>query len=300
MQESDLNHIKTELEDYKQMLLHNNICLIDCAVRINDIINSTPCLKEEIDKRCDYFQELYFNKNFFYDVITPLSEYTLKRLNQDDMKAFIHKTIIRDFSINDLKKENWKGYYSDGFEVPNVEDFILGNVPQEDKKIIEVYKEFLNKAEEIPKTLYIREIYYFETLIFYKDSKNILNQLLEFKDSFANILTIIRILVYICENAINQLSVKNDETLKNTLIINERQAHMPLKHNLTEEELTILRCRAELSPNNSYKDIIKHLSLNMSENNIKQKAKNINTKLGSKNIDEAVRIFENTYFKLSE
>ena len=48
------------------------------------------------------------------------------------------------------------------------------------------------------------------------------------------------------------------------------------------------------------KDIIKHLSLNMSENNIKQKAKNINTKLGSKNIDEAIRIFENTYFKLSE
>ena len=59
MQDVNLENIKIELEDNKQLLMNNDISLIDCAININDIIKMNDSLKREIDKRCEYFQDLY-------------------------------------------------------------------------------------------------------------------------------------------------------------------------------------------------------------------------------------------------
>ena len=105
----------------------------------NDIIKMNDSLKREIDKRCEYFQDLYSDINFDKNIIIPLLRYTLKKRNQFEMLPFLPRVFTIDFSINDLRAENWQGYYSDGFEVPTVEDRILGRVTQEEGKLAEIY-----------------------------------------------------------------------------------------------------------------------------------------------------------------
>ena len=136
------------------------------------------------------------------------------------MLPFLPRVFTIDFSINDLRAENWQGYYSDGFEVPTVEDRILGRVTQEEGKLAEIYKDFLYKTEDIPKKLYLRELCYFKKLIACQKDSYRLKQLLAFNDSKSNIIKVITILITtinreICESyeeAFELLTNKNLHT----------------------------------------------------------------------------------------
>lgn len=98
MQDVNLENIKIELEDNKQLLMNNDISLIDCAININDIIKMNDSLKREIDKRCEYFQDLYSDINFDKNIIIPLLRYTLKKRNQFEMLPFLPRVFTIDFT----------------------------------------------------------------------------------------------------------------------------------------------------------------------------------------------------------
>ena len=256
MQDVNLENIKIELEDNKQLLMNNDISLIDCAININDIIKMNDSLKQEIDKRCEYFQDLYSDINFDKNIIIPLLRYTLKKRNQFEMLPFLPRVFTIDFSINDLRAENWQGYYSDGFEVPTVEDRILGRVTQEEGKLAEIYKDFLYKTEDIPKKLYLRELCYFKKLIACQKDSYRLKQLLAFNDSKSNIIKVITILITTINREISNPKniIKNKEkkeilNTKLTLVYNKNEyftlngkRFLQLSESLTQTLKAILDC----------------------------------------------------------
>ena len=66
---------------------------------------------------------------------------------------------------------------------------------------------------------------------------------------------------------------------------------------LTDEEITILQLRKNLEIN-TYEEIAKKLPIKLSVNSLKQKVYLLRAKLGADNIDTAIRIFEERYYKL--
>lgn len=62
-----------------------------------------------------------------------------------------------------------------------------------------------------------------------------------------------------------------------------------------KEHLELLKLRKDLSPNGTYEEISKKINGKYSISSLKALAREINTMLGTRNIDEAVRIFENQY-----
>ena len=65
----------------------------------------------------------------------------------------------------------------------------------------------------------------------------------------------------------------------------------------TDEEITILQLRKNLEIN-TYEEIAKKLPIKLSVNSLKQKVYLLRAKLGADNIDTAIRIFEERYYKL--
>lgn len=74
---------------------------------------------------------------------------------------------------------------------------------------------------------------------------------------------------------------------------NKNEKHYVNK--FTQEEIQILKLRKD---GKKYKEIAKLMTPPLTEANVKRIATNINNKLGSNNIDEAVRLFEENYLKL--
>jgi len=309
MQDMELNLVKLQLENLKSLIFSNNIDLLSCAEKLYTLISKNKFLNEEIEKRNKYFHELYVDNNFNNQILPPLIKRTLQDPSKEKIMAF--SPVCRYEKAEELKKENWKGFYTDlFFESSNFDLTEAKLLDLIDKQTETAYKKFCELVYEIPKEMYVREIHYYLTIIrinngmsdnvFYrKANEKFLTELLNLKEAALNLTSLITYLIVLIDS-----NMKNNSTTKSRDIeINDTHSEensSTLPCTLTVEEIKILKLRKNLSPDNKYKEIIKHLSGTVSENNLKQKVKAINNKLGSNNIDEAIRIFENDFYKLPE
>lgn len=303
MQDVELKSIKLQLENLNSLIYSNNADLLSCVEKLYMLTSKNKFLNDEIQKRNMYFQDLYTDKNFNENILPPIIKHTLERIVKDDVTTYLPIGLYRN--AEELNKDNWTGFYSDLF-------FDLNRFDKMELKIRGIlkceaeiaYEQFYELVYEIPKDMYIREIHYYLTLIrvnkelkediFYRyENEKFLTELLNLKESTLNITTLITFLISFIDSKIkDNVSVMNT----NTRIQDEDKKRTPL----TNEEITILTLRKNLTPNNNYKNIVKHLTpqFKISENNLKQKVRNINNKLGTNYIDDAIRVFEKEYYVL--
>ena len=303
MQDVELKSIKLQLENLNSLIYSNNADLLSCVEKLYMLTSKNKFLNDEIQKRNMYFQDLYTDKNFNENILPPIIKHTLERIVKDDVTTYLPIGLYRN--AEELNKDNWTGFYSDLF-------FDLSRFDKMELKIRGIlkceaeiaYEQFYELVYEIPKDMYIREIHYYLTLIrvnkelkediFYRyENEKFLIELLNLKEATLNITTLITFLISFIDTKIKYNISETDTNFKIQTKDNKINS-------LTDEEIEILRLRKNLTPNNSYKDIIKYFApkFKISENNLKQKVKRINDKLGTNYIDDAIRVFEKEYYVL--
>ena len=258
MQDVELKSIKLQLENLNSLIYSNNADLLSCVEKLYMLTSKNKFLNDEIQKRNMYFQDLYSDKDFNANILPPLIKHTLERIVKDDVTIYLPIGLYRN--ADELNKNNWKGFYSDLFfeksKFDLLEEKILGLI---DDKTEIAYKKFCELLYEKPKELQIREIHYYLTLVrineelkedvFYrKENEKFLTELLNLKESKLNITSLITFLITLIDS----------KTMKSTVVLDEKRTKT--NSTLTEEEINILRLRKILTPNNTYKDIVKHLA----------------------------------------
>ncbi len=311
MQDTELNSIKSQLENLKSLIFSNNTDLLSYTEKLYILISKNEFLNEEIEKRNMYFQELYSDSDFNNKILPPLIEKTWQDPSKEKIMAFF--PICRYENAEELKKENWKGFYTDlFFESRNFdlgEAKLLGTI---DKQTEVAYKKFCELAYEIPKEMYVREVHYYLTIIriknnmgdniFYrKADEKFLTELLSLKEAALNLTSLVTYIITLIDSNTENNTIARNEDIKIKDTHPEKNT-FNLNHPLTDEEIKILKLRKNLSPNNKYKNIAEYLysssEVLLTENNLKQKVKRINDKLGTNQIDDAIRIFETQFFIL--
>ena len=301
MQDVELKSIKLQLENLNSLIYSNNADLLSCVEKLYMLTSKNKFLNDEIQKRNMYFQDLYTDKNFNENILPPIIKHTLERIVKDDVTTYLPIGLYRN--AEELNKDNWTGFYSDLFFDLNRFDKMELKIKGIIKCEAEIaYEQYYELVYETPKDMYIREIHYYLTLIrvnkelkediFYRyENEKFLTELLNLKEATLNITSLITFLISFIDSKIKYNISETDTNFK---IQNKMNKINPL----TDEEIKILRLRKNLSPDNTYKDIIKHLSTQTSESSLKQKVKCINNKLSGTNIDESIRFFENDLFSL--
>lgn len=91
--------------------------------------------------------------------------------------------------------------------------------------------------------------------------------------------------------------LKDDENITKDNEINIPDGVVENNTELNDEEIKILKLRKHLI-DNSLAEIGQRLQIKTCKNSMKQKSLILRTKLGAKTIDEAIRLFEDKYYKL--
>lgn len=285
--------IISELKKIKHKIINLSAQELDIEIPlIKQYLFKYKQLKEEFEKQVKDYHKIIKSKTF-KNLFREYRDFLFSFPDTDDFHAIVH-CHLQDFEYS-LDTMN-----------------CINNIPeiQEDLEIlytnplISYYPKFYLEQikKENPNAIVGAETYYFiqdlENLFCYSYDfiifKNIDDNQYNILDS-ADVLKLVtyNILTYLeCAILHKVQNCEKDEDTKKEI----NSSCFPKR--LKKEHLDILKLRKDLSPDNSYKEILKQMNCNYSESAIKAMANKINDILGSNNIDEAIRIFENQYGQL--
>lgn len=288
------------IAEFKNFIFQYDFLRIEYEKRINDFKKYQDEHIEEIEFISDKIVEFI---NSYHSVHKRLADGT----NVIDFENCMNIPKIYYYSnlryVMGKKPNDYNGdcIITDVTSYDGIKNFYVMNIAKYiySKENIDIFEQnqTINKIEQFI-TNNISEIT-LKTVDFYAishENRYILGKTLQSSDKLfllwlnSALLQVLKILISYTKNKLNNLS---DENNKEKI---EKEEH---KNTITfsEDELLVLKLRKNLT-DNRYEKIVKKMDRKMSVSNIKRLAGNICNRLGADNIDIAVRIFEEKYYKL--